>query len=257
MRRLLIAGNWKMNLTPAEARALIAALRAELEPDGPALARDRDVMVAPAAALLSIVAEALAGSPIQLGAQNMYFEERGAFTGEVSPLMLKSLAVRYVIVGHSERRHIFGEDDGLINKKVRAAIAHELVPVFCVGEDLKQREDGITLKVVLGQLAAGLEGVQPTDARNVVVAYEPVWAIGTGRNATPQQAQDVHGALRQALAKRFGEELGEQIRLLSGGSVTADNIDALVREPDIDGALVGGASLKADSFARIVRARAI
>ncbi|MGH7932970.1 MAG: triose-phosphate isomerase [Candidatus Binataceae bacterium] len=255
MRRKLFAGNWKMNLTPNEGRALIAALRTELDHGAATLASDRELMVAPPFLTIPAVSQALAGSSISLGAQNMHFEEKGAFTGEVSPAMLKAFGVTHVILGHSERRHIFMETDDLINKRVTAAIAHRFVPLLCVGETLEQRDGGRTLEVVLGQLENGLAGLKETDISRVVIAYEPVWAIGTGRTASPEQAQVVHGAVRQLMEDRYGRETGAAVRILYGGSVTPENIDSLMAKPDIDGALVGGASLKADSFARIVRAR--
>ncbi len=253
MPRRLIAGNWKMNLTALEARALIAALRAEIDRDAATLARDRDVMVAPPAVLIPAVAQALAGAAIALGAQNMHHEDKGAFTGEVSAPMLKPFGVTHVILGHSERRHIFGETDALINKKMLAALRHRLTPILCVGETQEQRDAGRTGAVVLSQLQNGLDGVPQEQIRSAVVAYEPVWAIGTGRNATPEQAQEVHAAIREALADRYGRPAATEVRILYGGSVTADNVDSLLAKPDIDGALVGGASLKADAFARIVR----
>jgi len=255
MRKLLIAANWKMNLTPAEGRALLAALRANLDPDAATLVRDREVMVAPPFLAIPAAAQALAGSSIALGAQNVHFEPKGAFTGEISPAMLKFFGISYVIVGHSERRHIFHETDDLIAKRVAGAIANRLTPILCVGETLEQRDGGHTLETVLGQLENGLTGMKPEDASRVVVAYEPVWAIGTGRTATPEQAQTVHGAIRELLADSFGHDAANNIRILYGGSVTPDNIDSLAAKPDIDGALVGSASLTAESFARIVRAK--
>jgi triosephosphate isomerase (TIM) len=254
MRKKLLAGNWKMNLAANDARALIAAIRANLDRDAAVLARDRDVMVAPAFLAIPAASQALAGSSIALGAQNMHFEEKGAFTGEVSAPMLRQFGVRYVILGHSERRHIFGERDDLINRKVKAAIAHRFVPILCVGETQQERDSGRTLEVILGQLERGLEGVEEQRVADVVIAYEPVWAIGTGRTATPQQAQIAHGAIRGALTERYNRDIAHGMRILYGGSVTPENVDWLVSEPDIDGALVGGASLKADSFVRIVRA---
>jgi triosephosphate isomerase len=256
MRRKLIAGNWKMHLTANDARALVAAIRAELDRDAAALARDRDLMVAPAPVLIAAVSQALAGSSIALGAQNMHSEDKGAFTGEVSPAMLKPFGVTFVILGHSERRHVFHETDDLINRKLLAALRHRIAPILCVGEAQDERDRGRTLEVVLGQLERGFESVRNEDAASVAVAYEPVWAIGTGRNATPEQAQEVHGAIRAALDDRLGKELAAAMRIIYGGSVTADNVDSLLTRPDIDGALVGGASLKADSFARIARSGA-
>jgi triosephosphate isomerase (TIM) len=255
MRRKMLAGNWKMNLTPPAARQLIRALRAALDRDAAAIARDRDVLVAPPFVAIPAVAQELAGSNIALGAQNMHFEEKGAFTGEISAPMLRALGVTHVLLGHSERRHIFGEGDDLVNRKVRAAIAHRLTPVLCVGETQAEHDAGRTSEVILRQALGGLDGIEAKDAARAIVAYEPVWAIGTGRNATPEQASLAHGAIRHALAERFGKDMAETMRILYGGSVTPDNVDALIASPDIDGALVGGASLKADSFARIVRAR--
>jgi len=255
MRKKLLAGNWKMNLVPTEARALIAALRAEIDRDSAILAKDREVLVAPPSILIPAVAQALAGSSIFLGAQNMHFEEKGAFTGEVSPLMLKSYGVTHVILGHSERRHVFNEPDELINKKVLSALKHRLVPILCVGETQEEHDSGRALDVVLRQLERGLEGVSDDAIAGVILAYEPVWAIGTGRTATPEQAESIHGALRGVILERYDRQRADQVRILYGGSVTADNVDSLISKTDIDGALVGGASLKADSFARIVKAR--
>ena len=256
MRKKLFAGNWKMNLGPAEGRALIAALRAELDRDAAAFAKDREVLVAPPFLTIPAVAQALAGSSILLGAQNAHFEDKGAFTGEVAPSMLKAFGVTHVILGHSERRHVFGESDELVGKRTAAAVANRFNAILCVGETLEQRDGGRTLEVVLRQLQQGLADVKTASARQVIVAYEPVWAIGTGRTATPEQAQQVHAAIRKGLGDHFSRAAADEIRILYGGSVTADNVDTLVGKPDIDGALVGGASLKAASFARIARAQA-
>ncbi|MGH7812759.1 MAG: triose-phosphate isomerase [Candidatus Binataceae bacterium] len=255
MRRKFIAGNWKMNLGPTEARMLIAGLRAEIDRDAAVLAKDRDVMVAPPAILIPAVAQALAGASIYLGAQNMHFEDQGAFTGEISSPMLKAYGVTHVILGHSERRHVFHEPDDLINRKVLAALRHRVTPILCVGETLAEHDAGDTLNVVLRQLQNGLEGAEPGAVAAAILAYEPVWAIGTGRNATPAQAQEVHGAIREALIERYGHGVAEAIRILYGGSVNPDNVDSLLECRDIDGVLAGGASLRADSFARLVRAR--
>jgi triosephosphate isomerase len=255
MRKKLFAGNWKMNLTPTDGRALIAALRADIDRDSATLARDREVLVAPPFLTIPAVAQALAGSSILLGAQNMHFEEKGAFTGEVSAAMLRCFGVTHVIAGHSERRHLFQEDNDLVGKRAAAIVANRMTAILCVGETLAERDSGRTLQVVLTQLQQGIAGIKPEASTRLVVAYEPVWAIGTGRNATPEQAQQVHSAVREALADRCGRAAADDIRILYGGSVTPDNIDSLMAKPDIDGALVGGASLKADSFARIVRAR--
>jgi len=244
-----------MNLTPAEGRTLIAALRAQLDRDAATLARDRDVMIAPPFLSIPAAAQALAGSAIALGAQNMYFEQAGAFTGEVSAVMLRFFGVSYVIVGHSERRHIFKEDDDSVGRRAAAVAAASMTPILCVGETAAERDAGRTLEVVLRQLQSGLSYFPAGRAPNVVIAYEPVWAIGTGRTATPEQAQTIHGAIREAVADRLGHDTAAAIRVLYGGSVTAENVDTLMAKPDIDGALVGGASLKADSFDRIVRAK--
>jgi triosephosphate isomerase (TIM) len=255
MRRKLIAGNWKMHLVPVEARALISGIRAEIDREAATLAKERDVLVAPSAILIPAVAQALAGSSILLGAQNMHFEDKGAFTGEVSPPMLKAYGVTHVILGHSERRHIFHETDELINKKVLAALHHRITPIMCVGETQEEHDSGRALDVVLRQLQRGLESVADEQVPIVVIAYEPVWAIGTGRTATPEQAEAVHGAIRGAILERYGRAHADAVRIIYGGSVNDQNVDSLCCKPDIDGALVGGASLKADSFARIVKAR--
>ena len=256
MRRMLFAGNWKMNLTSVEARAVVAALRADIDRDAASLARDRDIMIAPPAVIIPALSQALAGSAIALGAQNMHFEEKGAFTGEVSAPMLKGFGVTHVILGHSERRHVFHEGDELVNRKVLAALRHRMVPILCVGETQEEHDGGRTLEVVLRQLQTGLSGVDAAQSATVVVAYEPVWAIGTGRTATPEQAEVVHGSIRESLREQIGHQAADSVRVLYGGSVTAENVDSLVSKPNIDGALVGGASLKADSFARIIRAHA-
>jgi triosephosphate isomerase len=253
MRKKLFAGNWKMNLTPLEGRALVVALRAELDPQAASLNREREVLLAPPFLTIPAVSQALAGSSILLGAQNVHFESKGAFTGEVSAPMLRAFGVTHVIVGHSERRQIFKETDELIARRLAGVIANRMTPILCIGETLAERDRGDTLHVVLGQLQAGLAETAPEKSAQLVVAYEPVWAIGTGRTATPLQAQEVHAAIRIALRDHFGHEKGNEIRILYGGSVTPENIASLIVQPDIDGALVGGASLMADSFARIVR----
>jgi triosephosphate isomerase len=241
----LIVGNWKMHGLREEARALARAVH-----EGVRNLHGREVGIAPPFTALTTVAEALAGSTVTLGAQNMHWEERGAFTGEISPLMLRDAGCRFVILGHSERRQYFGEDDASVHRKVRAALAHELTPIVCVGETLSEREAGQTLDVVGRQVRGALLGLQADAIRHVVVAYEPVWAIGTGRVATPQQAQEVHCWIRNLLAETFGS-VAEEVRILYGGSVKPENIDELMAEADIDGALVGGASLQAESFVRI------
>ncbi len=247
MRKPLIAGNWKMYQTTGQAVALVERLRALL-----AEIAGVDVVVCPPFTAMQAVAEALKGSQIGLGAQNMHWEGEGAFTGEVSPVMLTDLGCRYVILGHSERRQHFGETDLNVNRKVRAALQHHLAPILCVGETLREREEGRTFPVVEGQLRGGLSDIPPQAGEGIVVAYEPVWAIGTGHTATPEQAATVHAFIRKQLGELWGETAGRGVRILYGGSVKPDNIDALMAAPEIDGALVGGASLKADAFARIV-----
>ena len=249
-RRPLIAGNWKMHLSLGEAAALARALAASC-----GNCTDREVMIAPAFTALAAAAEAIKGSAIRVGAQNVAWEREGAFTGEVSPPMLTGIGVEMAIVGHSERRQIFREDDTMINRRLLAALAAGLVPVLCIGETLEEREAERTFAVLEGQLRSGLQGVTTAEASRVVLAYEPVWAIGTGKTASKEQAQEVHGFLRGLLGQLFEKNIAESIRILYGGSVKPDNIDALMAQPDIDGALVGGAALTAESFERIVHFR--
>ncbi len=248
MRRRLIAGNWKMHKTVGDAIALAKAIRAGI--DGRSV--DRDVLVAPPFTALTAVAEALRGSGVLLGAQNMHWEKEGAFTGEVSPLMLRDAGCSHVILGHSERRHVFGETDEEVSRKTRAALDNGLTPIVCIGELLAEREANRTLEVVERQLEHGLRFVTPDELARSVVAYEPVWAIGTGRTATPQQAQEVHAFVRKRMARSHGDAVAAAVRILYGGSVKPENIAELMAESDIDGALVGGACLKADSFLKIV-----
>ncbi|WP_456386988.1 triose-phosphate isomerase [Desulfolithobacter sp.] len=246
-RRPLIAGNWKMHLTSDQAVALARTVASAASG-----VVDRDVMIAPAFTLLPAVAEVLAESPVQLGAQNVAWEEQGAFTGEVSPVMLREFGVSLVIVGHSERRHIFGETDDLINRRLCGALRFGLIPILCVGETLEEREDGITMQILEQQVRSGLAGVEVGDMGRVVIAYEPVWAIGTGKTASKEQAQEAHRFVRSVVANLYEKNLAQQIRILYGGSVKPENVDSLMAEPDIDGALVGGAALKSESFARII-----
>ena len=246
MRRLLIAGNWKMHKTVQEAVELVRELK-ELVSD----VKDRDILVCPPFTALYAVSRELEGSNIALGAQNMFYEEKGAFTGEISPLMVKDVGCSYVILGHSERRHIFGETDELINKKVLSAVNHGLIPILCVGETLQEREEGKTKDVIERQVKEGLKGLNETS--EFVIAYEPVWAIGTGKTATPELAEKVHSFIREILAEMFGKEKADSIRILYGGSVKPENAAGLMSQPNIDGSLVGGASLKAESFAKIVK----
>ena len=249
MRRPLICGNWKMFGSLAQTEQLVDALRAALDDVTTA-----DIGLAPPFPFLSLAKSRLNGSPMRLVAQNGHWEEQGAFTGEVSPTMLKEVGVEWVILGHSERRQHFGETDTGVRMRTVGALRTGLTPIVCVGETLTQREDGHTLDVIERQLRAALEGLSDDFLKQVVIAYEPVWAIGTGKVATPDQAQEVHAEIRGWLTHIAGEEIAQATRILYGGSVKGDNAAVLLAEPDIDGALVGGASLKADEFARIVRA---
>ena len=236
-----------MNKTAAEATALIDAIKAKVG------SQDKvDVAVCPPFTALDAASKALAGSTIKLGAQNMHFEAHGAFTGEVAADMLKEFSCTYVILGHSERREYFKECNCLINKKVKAVLANGMKPILCVGEKLEEREAGKTLDIVSEQTVKGLEGISKEDAKNVVVAYEPVWAIGTGKTATPAMAQEVHAAIRKVLADAFGADVADSIQILYGGSMKPENADALLAEKDIDGGLIGGAALKADSFVALI-----
>ncbi len=248
MRKPIIAGNWKMNKTVGEAQELVRALKGKV-----ANVTDVEIVVAPVFTALSAVARAMKGSSIKLAAQDMYWEAEGAFTGEVSPLMLKDVGCEYVIIGHSERRTYFSETNGTVNKKVKAAHAHSLMPIVCVGERLEERESGITKDVVKDHVVNGLADITEEQILNTVIAYEPVWAIGTGKTATAEQAQEVHGFIRGLLAEIYSSDVAEAVRIQYGGSVKPNNIVQLMAQPDIDGGLIGGASLDADSFAQIVR----
>jgi triosephosphate isomerase (TIM) len=246
-RTPLLAGNWKMCGTGPEAIALVDALL-------PLIAgiRDREVLVAPPFTALVPVAARIAGTAVRLAGQNLYWEDRGAFTGEISGPMLVAAGCTHVILGHSERRQLFGELDDSIGRKVQAALRAGLTPIVCVGETLAEHESGLTLEVVARQVRGALVDLEPSSLADIVLAYEPVWAIGTGKVATPGQAQDVHASIRALLASISAPSVAARIRILYGGSVKPDNVDALMRQPDIDGALVGGASLQAADFARIV-----
>jgi triosephosphate isomerase len=244
MRRIILAGNWKMNKTIEESISFGKCLKGLVE-DYPA------IIIFPPFMSISYLNEVLKGTKISLGAQNMYFEAKGAFTGEISPLMIKDAGAKYVLIGHSERRHIFGEDDDLIAMKISAAIRNEITPILCVGETLYERQNNLTNSVVERQLKIGLS--QISKSSNFIIAYEPVWAIGTGINATPEQASLVHNHIRNILDKLFGEGVGADITILYGGSVNIDNIGNLARIEDIDGALVGGASLECETFASLCK----
>ncbi len=248
MRTPVIAGNWKLFKTADEALALVHELAGLVKN-----VSDVEVVVAPVFTVLSRVKTALAGTNIKLAAQNCFWEEEGAFTGEVSCKMLLDAGCSHVIIGHSERRQLFGETDATVNKKIRAASAAGLVPIFCIGETLAQREENNTFTVLEQQITKGLDGLGKAELASLIVAYEPVWAIGTGRTATDSQAQEVHEFARGVIAKLHGAEFAKGLRILYGGSVKPDNIKGLIAQKDIDGALVGGASLQAPSFATIVR----
>ena len=246
-RRPLIAGNWKMFKTCSEAVEAAGQL-AKLV----AMISDVDVMIAPQFTALAPVSDVVRGSRVSLGAQNLFWETEGAYTGEISSVMLVSVGCKYVIIGHSERRQYFDETDETVNKKIKAAIKNDLVPVLCVGESEKERESKETFSVLDKQVKKGIEGFSSDDLETLVIAYEPVWAIGTGKTATTDQAQEAHQFLRSVLEKSFGNMLAKSIRILYGGSVKPNNIAELMAMPDIDGALVGGASLDPETFSKIV-----
>lgn len=248
MRRPLLAANWKMHKTLAEAEALASALKAQLKD-----VAGRDVVLCVPFLYVEAVVGLLLDSEIAVGAQNLFYEDKGAFTGEISAPMLKSVGCDYVIAGHSERRQYFRETNQDVNKKAKAALKAGLTPIVCVGETLQQREDGVTESVVTTQIHESLEGLNKGDMLGSVIAYEPIWAIGTGRTATPEQAQEVHSLIRSLLAQTFSDDVAEQVRILYGGSIKPENIYELMRQPDIDGGLVGGASLDGSSFEQIVR----
>ena len=253
MKRLpIIAGNWKMNKTVGEAVELIRQLKVSVSE-----VKGVEVVVAPPFTDLYAVHKELDGSSIRLAAQNLYWEEKGAYTGEISSLMLKELGCHYVIVGHSERRQLFGETDETVNKRTKAALSQGLNPIFCMGETLKEREEGRTFTVIHSQLEGGLKGIDGKEIKKVVIAYEPVWAIGTGKTATPEQAEEVHQFVRQKMEELYTREIAEEIRIQYGGSVTPENVKGLMGQKDIDGALVGGASLKSETFLKIVRFKEI
>lgn len=247
MLRPFIVGNWKMNLTLRESVELANSIR-----DGVKGLKGVDVGICPPFVFLESVYSVLKGSSVILGAQNMHWEEKGAFTGEVAGDMIKEVGCTHVILGHSERRHILGETDSIINSKLRAALAKDIMPIFCLGEKLEERESGSTFDVIERQLRAGLDGLRPGDVSKLTIAYEPVWAIGTGKNATSAQAQEVHGRIRELLKESYGESVSGRVRVQYGGSVKPENAAEILAQPDINGLLVGGASLKKDSFLKIV-----
>ncbi len=245
MRRKIIAGNWKMNKTPSEAVKLIEELKPLVKND------DVDVVFCVPAVSLMVAVEAVKGTDIAIGAQNMYFEESGAFTGEISPSMLTEIGVKYVILGHSERRGYFNETDDMIGKKVAKAIEHKLIPIICCGETLGQRETGVTLSVVERQVKAALKDISAENVEKCIIAYEPIWAIGTGKVATSAQAEEVCAYIRNVIKETYGEAVADIVRIQYGGSVTAASAKEIFEQPNIDGGLVGGASLKPD-FGKIV-----
>jgi triosephosphate isomerase len=247
-RKPLVAANWKMYKTVAEAISFVKSVQEETGP-----CADREVVIAPAFTALKEVRAILKQQGYSLAAQNCHWEESGAFTGEISPIMLKDLGCEYVIIGHSERRQLFGETDETVRLKAGAVLKAGMAPVICVGEVLEKREQGKTFEVVASQLEGALNGLSQAQAERLVIAYEPVWAIGTGRTATPGQAQEVHGFIREKIASIFNKGVEKKTRILYGGSVKSSNIDELMAEPDIDGALVGGASLEVGSFERLVQ----
>jgi triosephosphate isomerase len=249
-RRPILAGNWKMNMTATQARDLASKLIPLV-----AGAKDRDIVLGPPFISISAVAETIKGTNIGLAAQNLHWEDKGAFTGEISADMLLDSGCKYVIIGHSERRQFFGETDDTVNLKTRQALKKGLLPIVCVGETLAEREAGKLNEVIGRQVAGGLKDLSPDDMRKVVIAYEPVWAIGTGKTATPEQANDVHSLIRQKVKALFSADIAEGLRIQYGGSVTPENVRQLMAMPDIDGALVGGASLKPESFAALVNFR--
>lgn len=248
MRRSIIAGNWKMNMTLQDSLALAGGIKEGLKKP-----EDVEVVICPPYTSLMEVSREIAGSEILLGAQNVHWDKNGAYTGEISIPMLESVGCKYVIIGHSERRTLFGETDKFICKKVRTALKSTIIPILCIGETLEEREGFKTFSVVERQLKEGLKNAKISSANDIVVAYEPVWAIGTGKTATPEQAEDVHKFIRSLLDDMFGTTRSQGIRIQYGGSVKPENIAQLMENEDIDGALVGGASLKAESFIEIIR----
>jgi triosephosphate isomerase (TIM) len=243
-----IAGNWKMNKTVGEALDLIRQLKASLSN-----IEGVEVAVAPPFTVLYAISQELKRSFIRLAAQNLFYEEKGAFTGEISPLMIKEIGCQYVIIGHSERRQFFGETDETVNRRIKAALGQGVKPIFCMGETLKEREEGKAFSVIEKQVEGGLRGIGEEEVKDIVIAYEPIWAIGTGKTATPEQAEEVHRFIRKRLERFYSREMAEGIRIQYGGSVTPENIKGLMSQENIDGALVGGASLKSETFSKIVR----
>lgn len=248
MQKKLVVGNWKMNKTPAEATALARAIKENVS-----AASEIDIALCPPFTALGAVYEIISGTGIMLGGQNIHWEDSGAYTGEISARMLKEAECTYVIIGHSERRKYFGETNETVNKKLKSVLSAELIPILCIGETLPEREDGRAFQIVEDHLRGGLNGISDKEMRGIVIAYEPVWAIGTGKVATPGEAKEVHLLIYEILDKIYGKEISLLTRVIYGGSVTPENISSLLDEPEISGALVGGASLKAESFSQIIR----
>ncbi len=252
MRKTIIAGNWKMNHTGAQVKSVLTELVADV-----ALGVKPEVVVAPVFPYLETAVQLTQGTVVHIAAQNMHFEESGAYTGEVSPSMLVDIGVEYVIIGHSERRTYFNETDETVNLKVKAALAHDLIPIMCCGETLQQREQGEMQRFIEGQIEAGLAGISKEEVENIVIAYEPIWAIGTGKTATVEQAQEVCALIRRKLEALYDINTADKISILYGGSVKSGNVGELTSSLDIDGGLVGGASLKADEFTKIITAAVV
>lgn len=248
MRRPIICANWKMNKTILEAIEFANGLKRIFYNQN-----DLDIVICPPFTALSEVKDVILDSNILLGAQNLYFEEKGAFTGEISALQIKDAGCKFVILGHSERRKYFSETNEMINKKIKAALRFDLNPILCVGENLDEREKGLTLDIIREQMEVCLKGIDENEILNLVIAYEPVWAIGTGKNATGEQAEEVHKFIRNLIGEIYNKDISDAIRIQYGGSVTPENIAELLAQPDIDGALVGGASLNLESFVQIVK----
>ena len=248
MRKPLIAGNWKMNMTIEQSVSMVESLKEKVK-DVTAV----EIMIAPPYTALSAVAQAVKDSNIQLGAQNLHFEKSGAYTGEISPGMLKEIGCNWVIIGHSERRQYFGCTDEIVNRKLKTAVSEGLKPVVCIGETLQERETGKTFDILRKQLDGGLKDLSEAEQNALTVAYEPVWAIGTGKTATSEQAEEAHSFIRQKLSEMYGQEFSESVRILYGGSVKPANISELMKQNNLDGGLVGGASLDPDSFASIIK----
>lgn len=246
-RKKIVAGNWKMNVLPSQVTEFVNELKNKVNTD------EVDVIICPPFTCLPAAVSICQGTKIKVGAQNMHWEGKGAFTGEVSPSMLTDLKIEYVIIGHSERRQYFGETDETVNKKIHTALMYGLKPIVCVGETLEQREQGITYELLRMQTKLALQGLEDEQVRGIIIAYEPIWAIGTGKTATPDDANNAIAAIRGVIEESYGQDVAQQIRIQYGGSVNASNAEELFSMPDIDGGLVGGASLKADEFEKIVR----